>query len=83
MNSTTIIINIINLKYEKIMQYVTNPINGSIKNGNTIKFLASYVDRAIGSIEQTALFKTNKHKAKSSSQKTYPNIIHITTHYIF
>lgn len=57
-----------NLQEAKIIQYVTNRINDAMKTG-TITFLSSYVDRIVRSLEQTAIFETNKREQAKIKQR--------------
>ena len=47
----------------KIVQYLSNRINDAIKDGSTIKYMSSYVDRMVRSLETQALYAENRRQA--------------------
>lgn len=51
--------NIINLSNNKIIQYVVNRVQDSVKQGTKITFLSSYIDKLVRSLEKQALYAEN------------------------
>jgi transcriptional regulator len=48
-----------NINNSKIFQYVFNRVNDAVKEGSTIKYISSYVDKVFRSLEQQALHAEN------------------------
>lgn len=61
--------NIYNQPDNKIVQYVINRVQDSIKQGTKIKYLSSYVDRIVGSLEQQAIYAENKRLKQQQQQR--------------
>ncbi|MFP7474452.1 hypothetical protein SFC55_26045 [Niallia taxi] len=61
----------------KIIQYVTNRVNDSIKRGTRIKYLSSYVDTLVTKLEWQALYAENNRQIKAKQQahsESYENV---------
>lgn len=58
-----------NMSSNKIVRYVSNRINDVIKQGTTVKYLSSYVDRIVRSLEQQAIFEANKREQAKIRQR--------------
>ena len=61
--------NISNPSHNKIVQYVINRVQDSIKQGTKITFLSSYIDRIVHSLEQQALYAENMRLNKLRKQQ--------------
>lgn len=61
--------NIDNHPESKVIEFVVNRINDSIKQGTTITALSSYVDRTVRSLERQAIFKESMRLAKQRKQR--------------
>lgn len=57
------------LENNKIVQYVVNRVQDSIKQGTKIQFLSSYIDRVVRSLEQQALYAENMRLMKLRKQQ--------------
>lgn len=53
----------------KIIQYVVNRVNDSINKGTRIKYLSSYIDRMVRSLEWQALYAENRRKQALKQQQ--------------
>lgn len=62
-------INISNPSNQKIISFVTNRIQDSIKKGNKIQFLSSYINRIVDSLERQAIYDANLRHMKAQKQK--------------
>lgn len=61
--------NISNPSDQKIIAFVTNRIQDSIKKGTKIKFLSSYVNRIVDSLERQAIYDANLRYMKAQKQQ--------------
>lgn len=61
--------NISNPKYEKVVEYVVNRVNDSIKQGTKIKYLSSYIDRIVRSLEIQAIYDENMRLKQQQKQR--------------
>jgi hypothetical protein len=62
-------INISNPTYAKIVRYVTNRVKDTIKQGTRIKYLSSYIDRIVHSLEKQAIYAENERQIKARKQR--------------
>jgi hypothetical protein len=53
----------------KIIQYVTNRVNDSIKQGTKIESLSSYIDRVVRSLERKAIYAEKIRVMKLQKQR--------------
>ncbi|MBT2734111.1 DeoR family transcriptional regulator [Bacillus sp. ISL-7] len=63
----------INISNNKIVQYVVNRVNDSINKGNRIKYLSSYIDRMVRSLEWQALYAENRRQKTIRKQQEEEN----------
>jgi HTH domain len=57
----------------KIVQFVVNRVNDSIKKGTRIKYLSSYIDRMVRSLEWQALYAENRRQQAIKKQQQEEN----------
>jgi len=53
----------------KIVQYVVNRVNDSIKQGTKITYLSSYIDRVMSSLERQAIYAENRRQTAIRKQR--------------
>ncbi|MFF0566013.1 HTH domain-containing protein [Bacillus velezensis] len=58
-----------NIPEQKVVQYVVNRIQDSIKKGKTINYLSSYVNRVVHSLERQAIFHEVMRLEKKKQQE--------------
>ena len=58
-----------NPSHTKIVQFIINRVQDSIKKGTHIKYLSSYIDRTIRSLEKQSLYAENIRLAQAQRQK--------------
>lgn len=58
-----------NLSDNKIIQYVVNRIQDSIKQGTKIKYLSSYIDKIVHSLEKQSLYAENERLKQLQKQR--------------
>jgi hypothetical protein len=58
-----------NLSQNKIVQYVINRVEDSIKQGTKIKYLSSYIDRVVRSLEIQSLYTENERLKQQQKQR--------------
>lgn len=63
----------INKGNNKIVQYVVNRVNDSIKKGTRINYLSSYIDRIVRSLEWQALYAENRRQQALKKQQEAQN----------
>jgi DNA-binding Lrp family transcriptional regulator len=64
----------ININDNKIVQYVVNRVNDSINKGTRIKYLSSYIDRMVRSLEWQALYAENRRQKAVKKQQQEENV---------
>ena len=62
-----------NINDNKIVQYVVNRINDSIKKGTRITYLSSYIDRMVRSLEWQSLYAENRRQKEIRKQQQEEN----------
>ena len=62
-----------NISDNKIIQYVVNRVNDSIHKGTRIKYLSSYIDRMVRSLEWQALYAENRRQKAMRQQQQEKN----------
>lgn len=65
--------NNITISDNKIVQFVLNRVNDSIKKGTRIKYLSSYIDRIVRSLEWQALYAENRRQQALRKQQQEEN----------
>jgi DNA-binding Lrp family transcriptional regulator len=63
----------INIGNPKIVQFVVNRVNDSIKKGTRINYLSSYIDRVVRSLEWKALYAENRRQQALRKQQQAEN----------
>jgi hypothetical protein len=58
----------------KIIQYVTNRVNDTMKKGTRIKYLSSYIDRVVRSLEWQSLYAENNRQKAIKKQQQEKNL---------
>ena len=61
--------NINNPSHNKIVQFVANRVQDSIKTGTKIKYLSSYINKLMQSLENQALYAENMRQVKLKQQQ--------------
>ncbi|WP_454216397.1 hypothetical protein, partial [Peribacillus sp. JNUCC 23] len=67
-----------NISNNKIVQYVVNRVNDAMKDGSTIKFVSSYVDRVFRSLEQQALLEAHRHDNAIRKKREKESLTYLT-----
>jgi DNA-binding Lrp family transcriptional regulator len=62
-----------NISDNKIVQYVVNRVNDSINKGTRIKYLSSYIDRMVRSLEWQSLYAENRRQKAIRKQQQEEN----------
>lgn len=66
-------INIFHLNEHKIMTYIANRVKDSINKGTTIKYLSSYINKFVSSLERQAIYAENRRSIALRKQQQAEN----------
>jgi hypothetical protein len=62
-----------NISDHKIIQYISNRVRDSINKGTTIKYLSSYINKMVSSLEHQAVYEENRRLATLRKQQQEEN----------